>query len=76
MPKSYCYITKKRGPHGGMGIYIDCSYDPDFLEVLKSHVPSNYREYDPINKQWWIDVRYAKQAVRDAKTFFENVMEV
>ncbi len=71
MPKTYCYITKKHG-----GIFIDCSYDPDFLEVLKGHVPPNHRRYDPDLKQWWIHELFAKQAIRDAKVFFDNVMEV
>lgn len=55
---------------------VDCSYDPDFLEVLKGHVPPNHRRYDPDVKQWWIHESFAKQAARDAKTFFENVIEV
>lgn len=68
--KSYCYITKKDG-----GIYIDCSYDSDFLEVLKSSVPASNRKYDQDTKQWWVSDRFARQAERDCRTFFENVIE-
>jgi hypothetical protein len=68
--KSYCYITKKKG-----GMYIDCSYDPDFLEVLKSSVPAHSRKYDPETKQWWVAEKYVRQAERDCNTFYENVIE-
>lgn len=70
MAKTFCYITKKKG-----GMYIDCSYDPDFLEVLKSSVPSHSRKYDPETKQWWVSDKYSRQAERDCNTFFENVIE-
>ena len=70
MAKSYCYTTKKNG-----GIYIDCSFDPDFLDLLKSHVPAHSRKYDPDTRQWWVSERYMRQAERDCNAFFENVIE-
>ena len=70
LAKSYCYLTKKKG-----GMYIDCSYDPDFLEVLKSHVPVSDRGWNPDIHQWWVSEKYMRQAERDCNTFFENVIE-
>jgi hypothetical protein len=68
--KNYCYISKK-----DKGIYLDCSYDPDFLEVFKSHIPSSERKWFPYNKQWWISDKWAKQTIRDAGIFFDKVIE-
>ena len=70
MAKSYCYLTKKKG-----GMYIDCSYDKDFLEVLKSHVPVSDRDWNPDIHQWWVSEKYMRQAERDCNTFFDNVIE-
>lgn len=68
--RNHCYLTRKNG-----GVYIECPYDPDFLEVLKSAVPSSDRKYDPGTKQWWVSDKYRAQAERDYRTFFENVIE-
>jgi len=70
LAKSYCYITKKNG-----GVIIDCSYDPDFLEVLKANIPASEQRYDPSTKYWWVSERFSKQAIRDCNHFFENVIE-
>ena len=66
---SYCYITKKNN-----GVYVDCSYDFEFLETLKRHIPFSDRKYDPATKQWWISEKFAAQAARDCASYFENVI--
>lgn len=70
MAKSYCYLTKKKG-----GMYIDCSYDKDFLDLLKAHVPASDRDWNPDIHQWWVSKKYMRQAERVCNTFFENVIE-
>ena len=70
MAKSYCYLTKKKG-----GMYIDCSYDPDFLEFFKRHIPFTERAWNPDIHQWWVSDKCAAQAERDCRAFFENVIE-
>lgn len=67
---NFCYITPKRG-----GIYIDCSFDPDFIEAIKAHVPAAERKYDSVTKQWWVSDKYRRQAELDCKSFFEKIIE-
>lgn len=78
MPNDYCYITKKISDSGYRysGIYIDCPYNPEFIEIFKQHIPASDRKWMPELKQWWVSEKYAAQAIRDAKAFYENVMEV
>ena len=70
MAKQYCYLTRKHG-----GLYIDCSYDEQFVKTLKRRVPYEERNYDPINKTWWVSDKYSKQIERDCRYHFENVIE-
>ena len=70
MAKSYCYITKKKG-----GMYIDCSYDKDFLDTFKRLIPIPEREWNPDIYQWWVTKKYAAQAERCCRDFYENVIE-
>jgi hypothetical protein len=68
--KEYCYVSKKHD-----GIYLDCSYDPDFLEVFKNRIPAQDRKWHPDIKQWWVSSKWAKQAIRDAQIFFNEIIE-
>jgi hypothetical protein len=36
------------------GMYLECPYDADFIEELKSTVPPDERKWDSVRKQWWI----------------------
>jgi len=66
-----CYVTKKHG-----GIYIDSPYDADFIELLKRHVPQEFRKWNPVMKQWWVHDKYARQAQIDARAVYGDVIEV
>ena len=70
MAKSYCYLTRKKG-----GLFLDFSYDPDFIAILKDRVPPKSREYDPSTRQWWIHGDYERQIRIDVKSSFANVIE-
>ncbi len=71
MPQEFCYITTKPD-----GIYVETSYNPEFVELIKRHVPWDHRRWDPETKTWWISHEYAAQIRIDATVQFEKVIEV
>jgi len=43
---------------GEYGMYLECPYNPDFIEELKRSVPDGERKWDSDRKQWWISDAY------------------
>jgi hypothetical protein len=70
--QNHCYISKAQGG----SIFLEPTYNMEFNQALKDHVPKEHRRWDPQLRRWWISMEYAQQARIDAKAFFENVIEI
>lgn len=68
--QNHCYLTKKNG-----GVYMEAPYDPEFIADLKRLIPQQFRTWDNDLKHWYVAEKYAAQADRLARAYFENVIE-
>ncbi|MBU7006339.1 hypothetical protein [Phosphitispora fastidiosa] len=68
---NYCYTSEAKDG----GLYIEPSYNMEFLQVLKDHIPKEHRRWEPDLRRWYISPQYRRQAMIDVKVFFGKVIE-
>lgn len=56
---------------GKYGMYLDCPYNPDFLERMKEVVPEDERKWDGLRKSWWVSDAYLDEVDALVFEFFE-----
>jgi len=54
------YWSKGGSLDGRPGYLLEFDYDPDILQRLKETIPSQYREWRPDEKRWWISEEYER----------------
>lgn len=70
--KIWCYITRQVDG----SIYIDSSYDADFVADLNRLVPAADRRWDDEETGWWVNTQYAATAEALARRYYGEVTEV
>lgn len=52
--------------------YIISSYDADFVQSLKNHLPPSMRRWDPMDKIWLIHELYLDDAIELMDQYFDD----
>ena len=55
------------------GFWLSFDYDLDTISKIKETIPSQYREWNPDKKEWWVS-EYCEKQINDIfKGFLEMV---
>lgn len=65
-----CQVTLRGG-----ALAVKTPYDPAFVAVIKQ-LPANDRRFDPTDKSWLVDVRYAREIERWISAYFGEAVQM